>query len=122
MRRADRIRCALRGSALHARQPHAALGGACLHHPLLLLLAPCPTHRHAPGPPTLVARRRLSLTAERWEDDSPAVLLRLAVAELVAHRLRYLRLVCEPGPRAVVSAGGGAANARPCIAARKFVH
>lgn len=39
--------------------------------------------------------RRLALTAERWEDDSAAVLLRLAVAELVAARLHRLRLVCE---------------------------
>ncbi|KAL4428304.1 hypothetical protein ABPG75_002393 [Micractinium tetrahymenae] len=43
--------------------------------------------------------RRLALTAERWEDDSQAVILRLAVAEIVAAQLEGLRLVATDSGR-----------------------
>ncbi|PSC69888.1 helicase and polymerase-containing TEBICHI [Micractinium conductrix] len=53
--------------------------------------------------------RRLALTAERWEDDSQAVMLRLGVAEIVASQLTGLRLVCTDSGRTTSAflAGGG---------------
>lgn len=90
----------VRGRQLHLSCPerHAAWGeqramqvaacaagaaGATEHglicQPMFPPAASChPTHSHRPC--THPAHRRLSLTAERWEDDSQAVYLRMAVA------------------------------------------
>lgn len=61
----------------------AGAAGATEHglicQPMFPPAASChPTHSHRPC--THPAHRRLSLTAERWEDDSQAVYLRMAVA------------------------------------------
>jgi hypothetical protein len=61
----------------------------------------------APAPPAPL-RRSLALTAERWEDDTPALVLRLALAEVLAPQLESLRLVATDSGRATSAflAGG----------------